>query len=263
MMNIPWPSPLKTILAKNESTERTCRLARILSYFTVPSVIFLLIFPALSYLQVLVGESAVPAIHRLEQVSTEEKVGSLAENLLEALRDHPDVEKKVSWFLELLKQMLCKIRACAWAFPIWLSFLHLSLASACWGDFSRSSRVDELPFIWREFKFLLYLANPCLAYTSLFYSDNTKSSEFPVNIKLQTWRCSFCPPQQIRISPGTSYITLNNKNPRERSEMLPVSFAFLLFSIGVRSSSINSFGKEETCHGHERKTAWCSGHGGR
>ena len=53
-------------------------------------------FPALSYLQVLVGESAVPAIHRLEQVSTEEKVGSLAENLLEALRDHPDVEKKVS-----------------------------------------------------------------------------------------------------------------------------------------------------------------------
>ena len=68
----------------------------ILLYFTVPSVIFLFIFPALSYLQVLVGESAVPAIHRLEQVSTEEKVGSLAENLLEALRDHPDVEKKVS-----------------------------------------------------------------------------------------------------------------------------------------------------------------------
>lgn len=123
----------------------------ILSYFTVPSVIFLLIFPALSYLQVLVGESAVPAIHRLEQVSTEEKIGSLAENLLEALRDHPDVEKKVSWFLELLKQMLCNFRACAWAFPIWLPSLHLSLAWACWGVFSRSSRVDELPVIWREF----------------------------------------------------------------------------------------------------------------
>lgn len=46
--------------------------------------------------QILVGESAVPAIHRLEQVSSEEKVGSLAENLMEALRDHPDVEKKVS-----------------------------------------------------------------------------------------------------------------------------------------------------------------------
>lgn len=42
------------------------------------------------------GASAVPAIHRLEQVSSEEKVGSLAENLMEALRDHPDVEKKVS-----------------------------------------------------------------------------------------------------------------------------------------------------------------------
>ena len=44
----------------------------------------------------LVGETAVPAIHRLEQVSSEEKVGSLAENLMEALREHPDVEKKVN-----------------------------------------------------------------------------------------------------------------------------------------------------------------------
>lgn len=47
-------------------------------------------------LQVLVGETAVPAIHRLEQVSSEEKVGSLAENLMEALRENPEVEKKVS-----------------------------------------------------------------------------------------------------------------------------------------------------------------------
>lgn len=38
----------------------------------------------------------MPAIHRLEQVSSEEKVGSLAENLMEALREHPDVEKKVN-----------------------------------------------------------------------------------------------------------------------------------------------------------------------
>lgn len=44
----------------------------------------------------LVGETAVPAIHRLEQVSSEEKVGSLAENLMEALTEHPDVEKKVN-----------------------------------------------------------------------------------------------------------------------------------------------------------------------
>lgn len=47
-------------------------------------------------IKVLVGETAVPAIHRLEQVSSEEKVGSLAENLMEALREHPDVEKKVN-----------------------------------------------------------------------------------------------------------------------------------------------------------------------
>ena len=123
----------------------------ILSYFTVPSVIFLFIFPALSYLQVLVGESAVPAIHRLEQVSTEEKVGSLAENLLEALRDHPDVEKKVSWSIQLLKQM-CIICACAWAFPVCLiSFSSLLPRISV---LSRSNRVDELPDIWRELKFL-------------------------------------------------------------------------------------------------------------
>lgn len=47
------------------------------------------------------GETAVPAIHRLEQVSSEEKVGSLAENLMEALREHPDGEKKVI-FIPLL-----------------------------------------------------------------------------------------------------------------------------------------------------------------
>ena len=50
----------------------------------------------------LVGETAVPAIHRLEQVSSEEKVGSLAENLMEALREHPDVEKKVNSSVILL-----------------------------------------------------------------------------------------------------------------------------------------------------------------
>ena len=48
------------------------------------------------------------------------------------------------------------------------------------------------------------------------------SREFPVNNKLQTLGCSLYPPQQIRISQGTSYITLNNKNPRKSSEMLPV-----------------------------------------
>ena len=56
------------------------------------------------------GKTAVPAIHRLEQVSSEEKVGSLAENLMEALRDHPDVEKKVGFlpfilFMDVLPQL--------------------------------------------------------------------------------------------------------------------------------------------------------------
>ena len=47
------------------------------------------------WIQLLVGEATVPSIHRLEQVSSEEMVGSLAENLMEALRKNPQVEGKV------------------------------------------------------------------------------------------------------------------------------------------------------------------------
>ena len=42
------------------------------------------------------SETAVPTIHRLEQVSSEEKVGSLAENLMEALKEHPEAKTKVT-----------------------------------------------------------------------------------------------------------------------------------------------------------------------
>eukprot|EP00118_Oscarella_pearsei_P014508 m.124661 g.124661 ORF g.124661 m.124661 type:complete len:943 (+) comp37851_c0_seq3:1576-4404(+) len=41
------------------------------------------------------GHAALPSIHRLEQVSTEGSVGTLAENLIEALRDNPDVAAKI------------------------------------------------------------------------------------------------------------------------------------------------------------------------
>ncbi|KAF2363969.1 E3 ubiquitin ligase UBR4 [Trinorchestia longiramus] len=42
-----------------------------------------------------VAESCIPAIHRLEQISSDEHVGSLAENLLEALTDDPAIAKQV------------------------------------------------------------------------------------------------------------------------------------------------------------------------
>lgn len=42
-----------------------------------------------------VAEECIPAIHRLEQISSDEHVGSLAENLLEALTDAPDIAKLV------------------------------------------------------------------------------------------------------------------------------------------------------------------------
>nr|XP_006813905.1 PREDICTED: E3 ubiquitin-protein ligase UBR4 [Saccoglossus kowalevskii] len=53
--------------------------------------------------QKLVGDECVPAIHRLEQVSSEEGVGSLAENLMEALKDNPSVAKKIKEVREQTK----------------------------------------------------------------------------------------------------------------------------------------------------------------
>uniref|UniRef100_A0A2R5LN58 Putative e3 ubiquitin-protein ligase ubr4 n=1 Tax=Ornithodoros turicata TaxID=34597 RepID=A0A2R5LN58_9ACAR len=45
--------------------------------------------------QILVSAECIPIIHRLEQVSSDEHVGSLAENLMEALKEHPDVAQKI------------------------------------------------------------------------------------------------------------------------------------------------------------------------
>ena len=47
-------------------------------------------------IQKLVGESCVPELHRLEQVSAEGNIGTLAEECLEALRDNKIVFKRVS-----------------------------------------------------------------------------------------------------------------------------------------------------------------------
>lgn len=54
-----------------------------------------ILYPPLFSFQLAVSETAIPTIHRLEQVSSEEKVGSLAENLMEALKEHPDAKAKV------------------------------------------------------------------------------------------------------------------------------------------------------------------------
>ena len=67
--------------------------------------------------QLAVSETAVPTIHRLEQVSSEEKVGSLAENLMEALKEHRDAKAKVNlnihcvaeYLYYILLKRLCRI----------------------------------------------------------------------------------------------------------------------------------------------------------
>nr|CAB3267470.1 E3 ubiquitin-protein ligase UBR4-like [Phallusia mammillata] len=45
--------------------------------------------------QELVGDVAIPALHRLEQISSEEGIGPHAENVLEALQEHPEVAKRI------------------------------------------------------------------------------------------------------------------------------------------------------------------------
>lgn len=45
--------------------------------------------------QVLIGTDSITNLHKLEQVSSDEGIGTLAENLLEALREHPDVNRKI------------------------------------------------------------------------------------------------------------------------------------------------------------------------
>uniref|UniRef100_M4AWS3 Ubiquitin protein ligase E3 component n-recognin 4 n=1 Tax=Xiphophorus maculatus TaxID=8083 RepID=M4AWS3_XIPMA len=45
--------------------------------------------------QVLIGTDSITNLHKLEQVSSDEGIGTLAENLLEALREHRDVNLKI------------------------------------------------------------------------------------------------------------------------------------------------------------------------
>ncbi|KAI8429559.1 hypothetical protein MSG28_000181 [Choristoneura fumiferana] len=54
--------------------------------------------------QMLVCEKVIPIVHRLEQVSSGEHVGSLAENLLEALRSQPQCAAKVQEAREFTRQ---------------------------------------------------------------------------------------------------------------------------------------------------------------
>ena len=46
-------------------------------------------------IQMLVGAECILAIHRMEQISSEEGIGSLSENLMESLKPNPEVAKKV------------------------------------------------------------------------------------------------------------------------------------------------------------------------
>lgn len=53
----------------------------------------------------LVCEKVIPIVHRLEQVSSGEHVGSLAENLLEALRTQPQCAEKVQQVRDFTRQV--------------------------------------------------------------------------------------------------------------------------------------------------------------
>jgi len=53
-----------------------------------------------------IGQVILPVLHNLEQVSSDKHVGSLAENLLEALKENEKVSAKVGW----LNYVLCIAR---------------------------------------------------------------------------------------------------------------------------------------------------------
>ncbi|XP_042908898.2 E3 ubiquitin-protein ligase UBR4 [Parasteatoda tepidariorum] len=53
--------------------------------------------------QHLVSAECIPIIHRLEQVSSDERVGSLAENLMEAIKKNPSVAQKIEEVRKLTK----------------------------------------------------------------------------------------------------------------------------------------------------------------
>lgn len=50
------------------------------------------------------GSTCIPAIHRLEQIASDEHVGSVAENLLEALRDDPNIAAQIQEVRRLTRQ---------------------------------------------------------------------------------------------------------------------------------------------------------------
>ena len=50
---------------------------------------------------------SIPILHKLEQVSSDERIGSLAENLMEVLRGHEKVKAKVRVILGPLGFGIC------------------------------------------------------------------------------------------------------------------------------------------------------------
>ena len=55
--------------------------------------------------QLTLASDSIPVFHHLEQISSDEHVGSLAENLLEAMCGHPQVKKKWISFCFYLKNL--------------------------------------------------------------------------------------------------------------------------------------------------------------
>jgi E3 ubiquitin-protein ligase UBR4 len=54
--------------------------------------------------QLALAADSIPLFHHLEQISSDEHVGSLAENLLEAMRGHPQV---IHNFIRFLFSLFC------------------------------------------------------------------------------------------------------------------------------------------------------------
>ncbi|PIO23832.1 hypothetical protein AB205_0170940, partial [Aquarana catesbeiana] len=69
----------------------TGSITRLQLYLAYVAVVFIYCVAS----QALIGTDSITNLHKLEQVSSDEGIGTLAENLLEALRENPDVNKKI------------------------------------------------------------------------------------------------------------------------------------------------------------------------
>ena len=56
-----------------------------------------------------IGKDIIPVLHKLEQVSSDEHIGTMAENLMEALKENHQVKARVSGTTSTVKWLIIEL----------------------------------------------------------------------------------------------------------------------------------------------------------